>query len=73
MVTVVSSHLDDLFAPYVDQKHLSVREVGDLLGVSEATARRWVAQGVIPAYKVGTAWVILTAEVRDWLEEQHNQ
>lgn len=73
MVSIVSSRLDDLFAPYVDQKHLSVREVGDLLGVSEATARRWLGQGVIPAYKVGTAWVIFTAEIRDWLEEQHNQ
>ena len=73
MGLLMGSRLDDLFAPYADQTHLSVKDVGDLFGVSEPTARRWIAQGVIPAYKMGTSWVILTSEVRDWMQEQRNQ
>lgn len=73
MGLIMASRLDDLFAPYADQKHLSVSELADVFGVTKETVRRWLTMGVIPAYKVGASWVILTAEVRDWMEEQSNQ
>lgn len=69
----MGDRLDELFAPYEGQKHLSVRDLVDILGVAEPTVRRWLQMGVIPGYKLGPAWVILTAEVRDWMQEQHNQ
>ncbi|MFF5325131.1 helix-turn-helix domain-containing protein [Janibacter hoylei] len=69
----MGSRLDDLFAPYADQTHLSVADLAVLFGVTKETVRRWLTMGVIPAYKVGASWVILTAEVRDWMEQQRNQ
>lgn len=71
MGLLMGSRLDDLFAPYGE--HLTTKELGEIFGVSEPTVRRWLASGVIPAYKVGTSWVILAGEVRDWMEKQHNQ
>lgn len=67
----MADRLDEQFAPYGST--LSTKELGEVLGVSEQTVRRWLAEGIIPAYKVGPSWVAFTAEVRDWLREQRNQ
>ena len=52
---------------------LSVHELGDALGVSSQTVYRWLRGGEIPAYRVGTSWLILRDEVCDSLEARHNQ
>jgi excisionase family DNA binding protein len=35
------------------ETYLTIREVGDLLRVSERTVRRWVGTGDLPAVKIG--------------------
>ena len=54
-------------------RRLSVPEVAELLGVREPTVYRWLRDGELPAYKVGSTWVILRDEVCDHLEVRHNQ
>jgi excisionase family DNA binding protein len=54
-------------------RRLSVPQVAELLGVGEPTVYRWLRDGEIPAYKVGSTWVILRDEVCDHLEVRHNR
>ena len=68
---MAEDRLDEHFAGYGPT--LTTKELGEILGVSEPTVRRWLAQGVVPAYKIGTSWVTYRDEVRDWLREQRNQ
>lgn len=65
------SRLDDLFAPYPE--HLSVEQLASVLGVQSPTAYRWLQKGLVPAYKVGTSWVIVRDEVKDYLEANRNR
>jgi excisionase family DNA binding protein len=64
-VLVSRSRLDELFDGYPEQ--LSVPQLADVLGIKRTTAYRWLQAGIVPAYKVGGAWVILRDEVRDML------
>ena len=63
----MSTHLDDLFAPY--SSHLSVTELATLLGVTQKTAYDYLQAGGIPAYRVCKKWLILRDDIRDFLEE----
>lgn len=65
------TRLDDLFAPYPE--HLSVAQLGEVLGVTTQTAYRWLADGQVPGYKVAGAWVILRDEVKDHVEAGRNK
>ena len=67
---MTESRLDELFDRYPE--HLTVPELAEVLGVKRTTAYRWLQTGVVPAYKVGGAWVILRDEVRDWVAAGRN-
>jgi PTS system nitrogen regulatory IIA component len=45
---------------------LGVREVSKLLNVSEKTVYRWIAQGVLPAYRVKEQYRFNRAELLEW-------
>jgi excisionase family DNA binding protein len=66
----MTSRLDELFDRYPE--HLTVPQLADVLGVRPSTAYKWLQAGVVPAYKVAGAWVILRDEVRDWLAAGRN-
>jgi excisionase family DNA binding protein len=66
----MTRRLDELFSRYPE--HLSVPQLADVLGVGASTAYKWLQGGIVPAYKVGGAWIILRDEVRDWLEAGRN-
>jgi excisionase family DNA binding protein len=66
----VSSRLDELFDRYPE--HLTVVQLAEVLGVKRTTAYKWLQTGVVPAYKLGGAWVILRDEVRDLLASGRN-
>lgn len=64
------SHLDDLFEGYPEQ--LTVSELAEILRIRVPTAYKWLREGTIPAYKVGSAWVILRDEVKDTVASGRN-
>jgi excisionase family DNA binding protein len=49
---------------------LTVKEVCELLRVTQGTVYKLVKQGRIPAFKIGTDWRFRTDEIAHWLAEQ---
>lgn len=46
---------------------LKVKDVAELLNISEITVRRWLAEGKIPSYKLDSQDLFSRAEIEDWL------
>lgn len=49
---------------------LKIRDVADLLNVSETTIRRWLVDGKIPAYRINNQYRFNRLEIEDWLMGQ---
>ena len=49
---------------------LKLKDVADLLGISETTVRRWLAEGKIPAYRLNRQYRFSRLEIEDWLLQQ---
>lgn len=49
---------------------LKIKDVADLLNVSEKTIRRWLADGKIPAYRINQQYRFSRLEVEDWVINQ---
>ncbi|PCC27075.1 hypothetical protein CIK76_18915 [Glutamicibacter sp. BW80] len=65
MNSINGSALDALFA---DQPAmLSVDEVATLLNASRQNVYSWLREGVIPGYKIGTTWRVLSEELKETL------
>jgi PTS system nitrogen regulatory IIA component len=45
---------------------LTVRDVSDLLKISEKTVYRWINQGILPAYRVNDQYRFNRAELLEW-------
>ena len=46
---------------------LKLKEVAELLNVSEATVRRWLTDGLIPSYKINNQHRFNRSEIEDWV------
>jgi len=46
----------------------TVREVADLLKVSEATVRRWIKNGELRAIDIGKGWRIAVSDLEAFLQ-----
>lgn len=46
---------------------LKIKDVAELLNVSETTIRRWVADGKIPAYRLNHQYRFSRTEIEDWV------
>ncbi len=46
---------------------LRIKDVAELLNVSETTIRRWLADGKIPAYRINQQYRFSRTEVEDWV------
>jgi excisionase family DNA binding protein len=46
----------------IEKRHLTLREAADWYGVSERTLRRRIAEGKLPAFRVGPRSIRVTAE-----------
>ncbi len=46
---------------------LKIKDVAELLNVSETTIRRWLAEGKIPAYRLHHQYRFSKAEIQDWM------
>lgn len=49
---------------------LKIKDVADLLNVSETTIRRWLADGKIPAYRINHQYRFNRLEIEDWVMGQ---
>lgn len=46
---------------------LKIRDVADLLNVSETTVRRWLSDGKIPAYRINGQYRFSKMEIENWV------
>lgn len=49
---------------------LKIKDVAELLNVSEATIRLWLSEDKIPAYRLNRQYRFSRAEIEDWLIKQ---
>lgn len=49
---------------------LKIKDVAELLNVSETTIRRWLSDGKIPAYKLNRQYRFSKMEIEKWMMEQ---
>ena len=69
-VFFVTSGLDALFR---DRKEtLTVPEVAEMLNVTKPGVYKWLKEGVIPGYKLGSTWFILRDELKEALDAGAN-
>ncbi len=46
---------------------LKIKDVAELLSVSETTIRRWLTEGKIPAYRINHQYRFSRIEIEDWM------
>ena len=46
---------------------LKIKDVAELLNVSETTIRRWLSEGKIPAYRINHQFRFSRSEIEDWV------
>jgi len=49
---------------------LKIKDVAELLNISETTVRRWLIDGKIPAYRLNRQYRFSRSEIEDWLIQQ---
>lgn len=49
---------------------LKIKDVAELLNISETTVRRWLTDGKIPAYRLNRQYRFSRGEIEDWLMQQ---
>jgi PTS system nitrogen regulatory IIA component len=49
---------------------LKIKDVAELINVSETTIRRWLASGKIPAYRLNGQYRFSRSEIEDWVMRQ---
>jgi len=50
--------------------YMTLKEVAELLKLSEKTLYRLVQQGDVPAFKVGGSWRFRRADIEEWIAKQ---
>lgn len=67
----MTDYLNELFAGY--GPILSVSDLTKILGVNSKTVYDYLQSGDLPAYRIGTKWLILRDEVREALRTSSNR
>lgn len=52
------------------ENYLTLKEVAELLKLSEKTIYRLAQQGEIPAFKVGGSWRFRASDIDQWVAKQ---
>jgi excisionase family DNA binding protein len=52
----------------IENRWLSIEEIGEYLGVKRDTLKRWIREKEMPAHKVGRSWKFKMNEVDDWVK-----
>ena len=56
----------------MSEPFLTVRDVADLLKVSEKTVRRLQSRGDLPSFRVGTQVRFRRTDIEDWVDRQQD-
>ncbi len=67
----MSQYLDNLFEGY--SPILSVKDLSEILGLNTKTVYEYLQSGNLPAYHIGTKWVIVRDEVIAFMRDAANQ
>ncbi len=51
---------------------LKIKDVAQLINVSETTIRRWISEGKIPAYKIKDQFRFSLMEIENWMMKKNN-
>ena len=51
----------------IRDKWVNLEDIAEYLSVTEDTARTWVREGKLPAYKVGRRYKFKLSEVDEWV------
>jgi len=51
------------------EKHYTVKEVSELLGMAEITIRQWIQKGRLKSVKLGSARRIKESDLKEFLKE----
>ena len=51
----------------MEDRWLSVDEIGEYLGIKRDTVYRWIAEKSMPAHKVGKLWKFKKDQVDEWV------
>ncbi|WP_058533537.1 helix-turn-helix domain-containing protein [Legionella saoudiensis] len=52
----------------MNDRWLSVDEIGEYLGVKRDTVYKWINDRGMPAHKIGRLWKFKVSQVDDWIE-----
>lgn len=52
---------------------LTIKDVADYMDVHPMTIYKYVKNGRIPAFKIGTSWRIRRDSISKWIEESEQQ
>ena len=53
----------------MEDRWLSVDEIGDYLGIKRDTVYKWISEKAMPAHKIGRLWKFKKDEVDTWVRE----
>jgi excisionase family DNA binding protein len=53
--------------PKMEDRWLSVDEIGEYLGVKRDTIYKWISEKGMPAHKMGRLWKLKKTEVDQWV------
>lgn len=51
----------------MEDRWLSVDEIGDYLGIKRDTVYKWISEKGMPAHKIGRLWKFKKDEVDEWV------
>jgi excisionase family DNA binding protein len=63
-----SKRLQSIRANKMEDRWLSVDEIGKYLGVSSDTVYRWIDKHALPAHRMGRLWKFKKDEVDEWVK-----
>ena len=52
----------------MENRWLSVDEIGDYLGIKRDTVYKWISEKGMPAHKIGRLWKFKKEQVDTWVE-----